>query len=277
MSESSEAIVGKANAQILSGNVANKKNSGVYGQWGLSWILPLLFIIGWEVAARFALIPANLLPAPSVVIATIYQLLLRGELVPHIGITLYRVIVGFAIGAIIATVLGSITGYSATYRRLLDPTLQALRNIPSMAWVPLFLLWMGIYETSKLTLIAVGVLFPVYLNLMSGIQNVDRKLIEVGHVFGLNSFQMIKQIIIPATLPSYIVGLRSGLGLGWMFVVAAEIMGASKGLGFLMIDGQMTGRPAIILGSVVLFAVFGKLTDSLLAYSSKYIICYRRS
>ncbi len=282
MSESSKAIVDKANVQILSSNIVvkdkqGKKSSGVYGQWGTSWILPLLFLSSWEVAARFAFIPANLLPAPSVVLATIYQLLLRGELVPHIGITLYRVIVGFVIGAIIATILGSITGYSATYRRLFDPSMQALRNIPSMAWVPLFLLWMGIYETSKLTLIAVGVLFPVYLNLMSGIQNVDKKLIEVGRVFGLSPFQMIKQIIIPATLPSYIVGLRSGLGLGWMFVVAAEIMGASKGLGFLMIDGQMTGRPAIILGSVVLFAIFGKLTDSLLAYSSKYIISYQRS
>jgi len=244
--------------------------------WLLGWILPLIGLVSWELLSRSGMIPKNLLPAPSIVVMAIYDLAVRGELMNHIAITLYRVIVGFAIGTAVATLLGALTGYSALYRRLLDPTLQALRNIPSMAWVPLFLLWMGIYETSKITLIAVGVLFPVYLNLMSGIQNVDSKLREVGKVFGLNSFQMIRRIIIPATLPAYIVGLRSGLSLGWMFVVAAEIMGASKGIGFLMIDGQMTGRPAIILGSVILFAIFGKLTDMAVAFTGSYFVRWQK-
>ncbi|WP_378953567.1 ABC transporter permease [Pelosinus sp. sgz500959] len=244
--------------------------------WLLGWIVPFISLITWELLSRNGVVPTNLLPAPSVVLKAIYDLAVRGELVNHITITLFRVVVGFAIGTVISTILGAVTGYSSRYRRLLDPTLQALRNIPSMAWVPLFLLWMGIYETSKITLIAVGVLFPVYLNLMSGIQTVDRKLLEVGKVFGLSSFQMIKQIIIPATLPAYIIGLRSGLSLGWMFVVAAEIMGASQGIGFLMIDGQMTGRPAIILGSVILFAIFGKLTDMALAYIGSYVIRWQK-
>lgn len=244
--------------------------------WLLGWILPLIAMVSWELLSRNGIIPKNLLPAPSVVVMTIYDLVVRGELMGHITITLYRVVVGFSIGTALATLLGALTGYSALYRRLLDPTLQALRNIPSMAWVPLFLLWMGIYETSKITLIAIGVLFPVYLNLMSGIQTVDKKLLEVGNVFGLTAFQMIRRIIIPATLPAYIVGLRSGLSLGWMFVVAAEIMGASKGIGFLMIDGQMTGRPAIILGSVILFAIFGKLTDMILAYAGNYFVRWQK-
>lgn len=156
--------------------------------------------------------------------------------------------------------------------QLLDPLLQALRNIPSLAWVPLFILWMGIYETSKVTLIAVGVFFPVYLNLMSGIQGVDRKLVEVGKVYRLNWLQLIQRVFLPATLPSYIVGLRSGLGLGWMFVVAAEIMGASQGLGFLLIDGQTTGRPDLIVASILLFAVLGKLSDLGLEIVSKRLL-----
>jgi sulfonate transport system permease protein len=94
----------------------------------------------------------------------------------------------------------------------------------------LFIVWLGIYETSKITLIAVGVFFPVYLNLMSGIQNVDRKLVEVGRMYRLSGFRLVRRVLLPATLPSYLVGLRGGLGLGWMFVVAAEFMGASKGL-----------------------------------------------
>jgi sulfonate transport system permease protein len=143
--------------------------------------------------------------------------------------------------------------------------MQALRSIPSIAWVPLFILWFGIFEGSKITLIAVGVFFPVYLNLMSGIQNVDRKLVEVGRVYRMSGLKLVRRVLLPATLPSYLVGLRSGLGLGWMFVVASELMGASKGLGYLLIDGQMTGRVQVVIGSIVLFAILGKLTDLALA------------
>jgi sulfonate transport system permease protein len=144
-----------------------------------------------------------------------------------------------------------------------------------MAWVPLFLLWMGIHETSKIALISVGVFFPVYLNLLSGILTVDRKLVEVGQVFKLGKLQLVRRVILPAALPAYLVGLRSGLGLGWMFVVAAEIMGASRGLGFLMIDGQMTGRASVIIASIVLFAIFGKLTDLIIELAGNRLLGHR--
>jgi sulfonate transport system permease protein len=200
-----------------------------------------------------------------VVLATIGELWQSGDLLGHIVITLWRVAMGFCLGVSVATLLGALTGTSRQAREFLDPLLQALRSIPSLAWVPLFILWLGIYETSKVTLIAVGVFFPVYLNLMSGLQGVDRKLVEVGRVYRLTPLQLIQRVLLPATLPAYVVGLRSGLGLGWMFVVAAEVMGASKGLGYLLVDGQTTGRPAIILGSILLFALLGKATDALLA------------
>jgi sulfonate transport system permease protein len=238
-------------------------------------ILPLAAVALWEALARGGVLPANWLPAPSVVIDTLLELLRGGELLRHIVATLARVAAGFAIGALAATLLGGVTGSSPLIRRLLDPTLQALRSIPSMAWVPLFLLWLGIHESSKIALIAVGVFFPVYLNLLSGILTVDRRLVEVGQVFRLDRVQLVRRVILPAALPSYLVGLRSGLGLGWMFVVAAEIMGASRGLGFLMIDGQMTGRAAVIIASIVLFALFGKLTDLVLERLGKGLLGQR--
>jgi sulfonate transport system permease protein len=228
-------------------------------------VLPVLLLALWEIASRAGLLPPNQLPAPSAVAREMWDLAAKGELAGHIGITLYRVFAGFLIGTGVATIFGSLTGYSRASREFLDPLIQSLRNVPSLAWVPLFILWLGIYETSKVTLIAVGVFFPVYLNLMSGIQSVDRKLVEVGRVYRLSGPRLVQRVLLPATLPSYLVGLRSGLGLGWMFVIAAELMGASKGLGFLLIDGQMTGRPQVIIGSIVLFAVFGKLTDLILA------------
>jgi sulfonate transport system permease protein len=227
----------------------------------LGLVLPVLLVIVWELLARAGILAANWFPAPFTIADTLLELLRGGELARHIAYTVSRVLAGFLIGALTATLLAGITGSTPLARQLLDPTLQALRSIPSMAWVPLFLLWMGIHESSKIALISVGVFFPVYLNLLGGILTVDRKLVEVGQIFKLDKLQLVRRVILPAALPSYLVGLRSGLGLGWMFVVAAEIMGASRGLGFLMIDGQMTGRASVIIASIVLFALFGKLTD----------------
>jgi sulfonate transport system permease protein len=238
-------------------------------------IVPLALLIAWEILSAGGILPANWLPAPSEIIRTLVDLTKGGELFGHIGITLARITSGFLIGATAATVLGGVAGSSPLFRRLFDPLLQSLRSIPSMAWVPLFLLWLGIHETSKITLIAVGVFFPVYLNFLSGILQVDRKLLEVGQIFKLNRVQQLRRVILPAALPAYLVGLRSGLGLGWMFVVAAEIMGASKGLGFLMIDGQMTGRASIIIASIILFALFGKLTDMAIDRAGRHLLRYQ--
>ncbi|GAK01341.1 LOW QUALITY PROTEIN: alkanesulfonates transport system permease protein [Geomicrobium sp. JCM 19055] len=216
-------------------------------------------------ASRAGIFPQYLLPAPSAVISTLVALASSGELWTHVSSTLSRVLIGFFLGTIVAVVLGSFIGFFLNrWNDYFDPLLQALRSIPSLAWVPLFILWMGIAETSKVTLIAVGVFFPVYLNIVSGIQGVDRKLIEVGKVYNMSTASIITRIVLPASLPSFLVGLRSGLGLGWMFVVAAELMGASEGLGFLLTLGQNTSRPDTILASIILFAILGKATDAIL-------------
>jgi sulfonate transport system permease protein len=224
-------------------------------------IIPLGVLLLWELLARAGLLPPNWLPAPTVIGQTLYQLAVAGDLWRHVGITLGRVALGFWFGAVAGTLVGGLTGYFPLARKLLDPTVQALRSVPSIAWVPLFLLWLGIQETSKITLIALGAFFPVYLNLSVAMRHVDPKLLEVGKLYRLGSFQMVRRVVLPAALPEYIVGLRSGLGLAWMFVVAAELLGASCGIGYLMVDGQMTGRAGIILASVLLFALLGRATD----------------
>jgi sulfonate transport system permease protein len=226
-----------------------------------AWLLPTAVLLLWESVVRVGILPAHWMPAPSTVLTTLAQLARAGVLVDHVLATLLRVAAGFALGALVATVLGVLTGRSPAVRVLLDPSLQALRNIPSLAWVPLFLLWFGIQEASKIALIAVGVFFPVYLNLMAGILAIDPKLIEVGVMYRYHGWGLARRVLLPATLPFYLTGLRSGLSLGWMFVVAAELMGASRGLGYLMVDGQSTSRPELILAALVLFALFGKLSD----------------
>jgi sulfonate transport system permease protein len=240
-------------------------------------VVPFLLLCIWELNGWRGWVRPNLLPPPSAVVSTVIELARRGELWGHIETTLLRVLFGFVIGTAVATALGALTGYSILWRRLLDPMLQALRSIPSIAWVPLFILWLGIFEAAKVTLIAVGVFFPVYLNLMAGIEAVDRRLVEVGRVYRFSAWRLIWRILVPATLPGYVTGLRSGLGLGWMFVVAAEIMGASKGLGFLLIDGEQTGRPALIIAAILLFAVLGKLTDMALLLAGRRALAWQDS
>jgi sulfonate transport system permease protein len=232
-----------------------------WGRPALGLILPLVLALGWELAVRAGLSNGRLVPPPSVIYATFADLAKTGELQRHALATLARVAAGFGIGVGVGTLLGAITGYSLLIRRFIDPSLQALRAIPSIAWVPLFILWLGIFEASKVTLIAVGVFFPVYLGVMGAVISVDRKIVEVGRVFRLSGTQMVRRILLPAVLPSYVIALRSGLGLGWMFVVAAEFMGASEGLGFLLVDGQQLGKPAQIVAAIVAFALIGKLTD----------------
>ncbi|MFZ3591384.1 ABC transporter permease [Bacillus sp. DJP31] len=227
-------------------------------------VLPISLIIIWEFLSRLGVLPPNLLPAPTIVLQKIYSMIVDGSLWGHIGITFFRVLVGFIIGTVVAVLFGSIVGFFRLAEQIIDPLLQAFRSIPSLAWVPLFILWLSIGETSKITLIAVGVFFPVYLNIVSGVKGVDRKLIEVGKIYGFSTFQLIRKIILPASLPSFLVGIRSGLGLGWMFVVAAELMGASQGLGFLLVFGQNMSSPDMILASILLFALLGKLSDWIL-------------
>jgi len=230
----------------------------------LGLLLPFALAASWELVVRLGLSSGRLVPPPSKVFATILDLAGSGELTRHILATLSRVTSGFALGVIAGTIMGAISGYWSLARRLLDPTVQALRAIPSIAWVPLFILWLGIFETSKVALIAVGVFFPVYLGVMGAILSVDRKIVEVGRIFRLSGPAMIRRILLPAVLPAYVVALRVGLGLGWMFVVAAEFMGASEGLGYLLIDGQQLGKPAQIVAAIVIFAVLGKTTDWLI-------------
>jgi sulfonate transport system permease protein len=231
----------------------------------LGLIVPLGLAVAWELLVKLGLSSGRLVPPPSVILSTFADLAATGELQRHATVTLMRVAAGFGLGVVFGTLAGAMTGYSGLMHRLIDPTLQGLRAIPSIAWVPLFILWFGIFEKSKIILIAVGVFFPVYLGVMGAVLSVDRKIVEVGRVFRLSGPAMVRRILLPAVMPAYVISLRAGLGLGWMFVVAAEFMGASEGLGFLLTDGQQLGKPAQIVAAIVAFALLGKLTDWIIA------------
>ncbi len=236
-----------------------------FGRALLGSLLPLLLLALWALASRQGWIGRDLLPSPGDVWRTTEALLVSGALVHHLGATLARMAAGFLIGAAAASVLGALSGSSRLVHACLDPLIQGLRSVPSIAWVPLFVLWFGIFEASKIALIAAGVFFPVYLNLASALARTDPRWDELAAVCERGRLTRFFFIALPASLPAYITGLRSGLGLGWMFVAAAELMGASQGLGFLLTDGEQTGRPETVLTAIVMFALCGRVSDRALA------------
>jgi sulfonate transport system permease protein len=240
----------------------------------LGVIPPTVLLVLLEVGARLGWVPRHLLPAPSDLILTFSQL--GSEVVAqHVLASTVRVAIGFTLGASLAMLVGAAVGLRKSLAHLLDPSFQALRAIPSLAWVPLLLLWLGIDEAPKIVLIAIGAFFPVYLGVSSGLRDVDRKLVEVARMAGLSSTALARRVLLPAAMPSIMTGIRNGLSLAWMFMVAAELIAATKGLGYLLTDGRETGRADLVLSAIVLLAVLGKLSDSGLRWWEERLLHWR--
>jgi sulfonate transport system permease protein len=227
------------------------------------WLLPAAAIAGWEVAARAGLIPANVLPAPSAVAEAFWRLTLSGELIRNIGVSTLRALSGFAIGGSIGFALGLANGLSQLSRGLTDTTLQMIRNIPHLALIPLVILWFGIDEEAKLFLVALGVFFPIYVNTLLGIQGVDPQLVEMGRVYGLDRRALFFRVILPGALPSIFVGLRYALGVMWLTLIVAETISASSGLGYMAMQAREFLLIDVVVLSILIYALLGKLADSL--------------
>ena len=240
----------------------------------LGALVPVSVLLLAELANRLGWITSNLLPAPSDVGRALFELGWHTVAV-HVAASTARVAAGYAFGAGLALVVGSLVGLSRTARAILDPSFQALRAIPSLAWVPLLLLWLGIDEAPKLAMIAIGAFFPVYMGVVAGIRGVDGKLVEVARLMRLSPVALVRRVLLPAALPSVFTGLRNGLSLAWMFMVAAELIAATRGLGYLLTDGRETGRADLVLAAIVLLACLGKASDAAMARIERRALAWR--
>ncbi|MBB3236076.1 ABC transporter permease subunit [Phyllobacterium endophyticum] len=234
-----------------------------FGHSTIGWFLPFLLLAGWEGASRAGLIPANVLPAPTAVGEAFWKLLLSGELVENIRISTLRALSGFAVGGAIGFALGLTNGLSSLSRELTDTTLQMIRNIPHLALIPLVILWFGIDEEAKLFLVALGVFFPIYVNTLLGIQGVDPQLMEMGRIYGMSRTQLFLRVILPGALPSIFVGLRYALGIMWLTLIVAETISASSGLGYMAMQAREFLLIDVVVLSILIYALLGKLADSL--------------
>lgn len=247
----------------------SKLSTGVKGL-----ILPLLLLSLAEMTVRQGWIAPYLLPAPSSLWQTFLELL-HADLFSHIYISSVRVGIGFFICSGLGLIVAIAVGLNKHIEDYLDPTLSAIKSIPSLAWIPLLLLWLGIDESSKLTLIIIGAFFPTYTNTVAAIQHVDPKLIELGVAYNLNRFQRIVQIILPAALSGILTGIRNSLSLSWMFMVAAELIAATQGIGYLLSDGRETARPDIVIVAILLLALLGKITDLCMKKLEQHLLRWR--
>ena len=246
--------------------------SRTWARVALGLVVPVLLLGLWQLVSVLGVFSAVQLPSPGAVLTSAADLIERGELGTHIAISTQRVLTGFALGAALGLVLGALLGLSKLADVLLGPLFGAVRAVPSLALVPLLILWMGIGEDSKVTLITIGAFFPVFTTVSLALRHVDKNLVEAARAFGLNGIRLLTTVQLPAVVPAVFSGLRLALAQSWLFLVAAELIASSMGLGFLLTDSQNNGRTDRMFLAIVLLAVIGKTTDALLGVAEKWAV-----
>lgn len=242
----------------------------------LGLLLPVALLVAWVVVTVTGQVAPSVLPPPTEVVSEAQRLLANGDLWSHVAVSVQRVLIGFGVGALLAVVTGIAVGLSRTVDLVLSPLLMAVRAVPSLAWVPLLIIWAGYGETPKVVLIAIGAFFPVLATLVSGIRQVDVGLLEVAKAYGLGRRRTVTTVLLPSAAPALLSGARLGLAQAWLFLVAAELIASSEGLGFLLVDSQNTGRVDGILLAILLLALIGKGSDAVLAVLEKRVIARLR-
>ncbi|TGD23974.1 ABC transporter permease subunit [Companilactobacillus suantsaicola] len=227
----------------------------------LPFLIPIILVLFWQVASSLGWLSSSVLPSPLAVLQDGIELTQSGELPKNLSISLYRATLGLLIGGGIGFILGFINGMSKTCRLLFDSSIQMFRNIPHLALIPLIILWLGINESAKISLVAIGTMFPVYINTFHGISSVDPDLIEMGESYELSKRQMFFKIIFPAALPQILVGIRYALGVMWTTLIVAETISASSGIGYMANNAEDFMDMETVILCIVVYAVLGKISD----------------
>lgn len=221
------------------------------------------------------MLPEKILPAPTIILSAGWEVFRNGVLSAALGASAQRVALGFALGAVVGIGLGLLVGFSTLVDAALDPLIQALRALPHLGLVPLFIIWFGIGELPKVLLIALGVMFPLYLNTASGFRQADPKLLEAARVMGFGFTQRVRQVILPSAAPALFVGLRQASASAWLTLIVAEQVNAREGLGFMINNARDFYRTDIVIFGLVIYAVFGLLTDALIRRWERHVFRYR--
>lgn len=236
------------------------------------FIMPIIVILIWQWGSAHGYINPHILPSPSKEVETVINQVSSGKLQIHLLISGYRVVRGFAVGAFLGIVIGSIMGLSFRVHKLFISLVGIFRPIPMIAWIPLLILWLGIGDDSKIAVIAIGSFWPVLLNTIQGIQGVDQKLIDVATIMEKSRWEIVTEVIFPAALPSVFTGIRLGVSSAWSCVVAAEMIGASEGIGFLITYARELTQPHVMIVGVFSIGIVGLLIDTIILKLQKALL-----
>jgi sulfonate transport system permease protein len=240
------------------------------------WLVPITALAAWQVGSFLGLLPDRLVPSPMGVARAGGRLIASGELARHVAVSGRRALLGLTIGGTVGLGLGLLNGLSDRADKLFDTTLQMARAVPHLALIPLIILWLGIGETAKVALVALGVVFPLYINTLHGLRSVDPRLLELGRVHGLGTLSLLRWIILPGALPSILVGLRYGLGLMWLGLIVAETISANSGIGYLAMNAREFLQTDVVLLSILLYAGLGKVADMATRALEYWLLPWRR-
>jgi sulfonate transport system permease protein len=247
---------------------------GARGLLLLSWLAPVVLVVVWEWLAQAGWLSPQVLPAPSKVMRTAFKLATSGTLLNDLGVSLLRASAGFVIGTAVGATLGIFVGFSRIAEAAIDRSVQMIRAVPFLAVLPLVIVWLGVGETQKIFLVALGVTFPIYINTVLGIRQVDPKLLELGRVQGLSSIELIRRIILPGALPSILTGVRYALATAWLALVVAETIGAQSGIGFLAMDAREFLRTDVIVLTIVVYALIGVAADGIARFLERRLLAW---
>lgn len=235
-------------------------------------IVPTLIVIVWQLIGYLGFFTKAVLPTPLEILSAARNLTVSGVLFPDLIVSMTRAVSGFIIGGGLGLIFGMLVGLSARSESLLDPSLQMVRTIPHLAIAPLFILWFGLGDTSKVLLIALGAFFPLYVNTFLGIRRVDAKLFDVARILEFSKWKQVKLLIIPAALPNILLGIRLSLGASWLSLVVAELMGSTAGIGYMIMDARQFSNTDVVFVGIMIFAIVGKLTDSLVRLMERHFL-----
>jgi ABC-type nitrate/sulfonate/bicarbonate transport system permease component len=244
------------------------------------WLL-VLFVLTWEVISTVG-VRINpqldvMMPPPTAVFSAAQDLLARGVLFTHIADSLRRVLVAVGVAGILGVPLGLAMGWSAGFRAAVDPLIEFIRPIPPLAWIPLSILWFGIGDTQNEYIIFLAAFFPIVLNAMAGARDIDIYLVRAGLSLGARRWDLFLTVVLPGSLPNIFTGLRVGLGIGWMALVAGELIAAPTGLGYLINNARTLFRSDYILLGMVLIGLLGLVLDHLMRQAARLVMpWYRR-
>lgn len=230
----------------------------------LALILPVIVVFAWWYATSFGSIPVGILPDLPRVGSTFISMIQSGQLQEDILISISRVIKGYLFSALFGIILGSLIGMFRTVRELILPTITVIRQIPMIAWIPLIILWAGIGEGSKVIIIVLAAFFPILVNTESGISSTPSGYLEVAKLYKLGSWKTFLRVYLPHALPQMLVGLKLGLGVSWMAVVAAELIAATSGVGYRMSNARSMMRSDIVIICMIAIGIIGIIMDKVI-------------